>query len=531
MGFFGGTKLASAPQVVTGISPEGGISTGGTSVVIAGTGFVGVENVYFGTTPATSFTVNSSTSITAVAPAGTASTEVDITVITTSATGLADQFTFTDPRVWGVSWNKGSNPTMTRTDSAVGLVANAGVDGSTPTNNFDSLPIFGEITQVTDTHGNTFIRIPKFYIKKTDGVGYKTWQVSKTNYSGYYLPQCFWNFTTGTELPYIDVGKYKASVSGGKLQSVSGGFPYINDTIVNFRTFAKANNTGVAGTNGYQQLDIHVVDMLQTLFYIEFATLNSQAIMQGWANGQYTATHLATFATTNGNQIVVANATAALYAVGQPIGIGTTQGGNQVCYGRTITAINTYDAGDKAIVFDGAAVNIAIGNMLYNVGWKNGFSSGIAASSGSPVSNLSGLQPCCYRGIESPWGDIWQFVDGLNVNNDQAWICQNAASYASNVFASPYLKLAYANYGINDWASAMGYDPANPEAEFPVTGGGSSSTYYSDYYYQNSSGQYIALLGGDWGVGSGAGFSCWGLYGSSGFTVVYVGGRLLRKAL
>ena len=433
--------------------------------------------------------------------------------------------------IFGASWNKGSSPILTRTDSAIGMIANAGVGSTLVANSFDSAPIFGEMKHVTDSYGNVFIRIPKFYIKKVGTAGFKSWQVSKTKYPGYYLPWCFWNFTTGTELPYVDVGKYKATVSGGKLQSVSGVFPYISDNIVNFRTFAKANNTGVAGTNGYQQLDIHVIDMLQTLFRIEFATLNSQAIMQGWVNGQYAATHLATFATTSGNQIVVANATAALYAVGQPIGIGTTQGGNQVFYGRTITAINVYDGSDKAIVFDGAPVNIAVGNFLYNVGWKNGFSSGITASSGSLVSNSSGLQPCCYRGIESPWGDVWQFVDGLNINNGQAWICQNAASYASNVFASPYLELAYANYGTNDWVSDMGYDPANPEAEFPTVGGGSSSTYYSDYFYQNAVGQYIALIGGDWTHGASAGLSCWDLTYSSGYANVGVGGRLLREAI
>ena len=433
--------------------------------------------------------------------------------------------------IFGVSWNKGSSPILKRTDSAIGMIANAGVGMNRVGNSFDTAPIFGEITTVTDTYGNVFIRIPKFYIKKVDTAGFKSWQVSKTKYPGFYLPWCFWNFTTGQELPYVDVGKYKATLSGGKLCSVSGGFPYVNDTIVNFRTYAKANNTGVAGTNGYQQLDIHAVDMLQTLFYIEFATLNSQAIMAGWTGGQYTATHLATFATTGGNQIVVANATAALYSVGQPISVGTTQGGNQVFYGRTITAINVYDGSDKAIVFDGAPVNIAIGNFLYNTGWKNGFSSGIAASSGSMVSNSSGLQSCCYRGIESPWGDIWQFVDGLNINNGQAWICQNAASYASNAFANPYLELAYADYGTNDWVSAMGYDPANPEMALPTAGGGSPSTYYSDYFYQSASGQYIAFIGGSWGYGANAGFSCWNLSYSSGVASIIIGGRLLRKPL
>ena len=51
----------------------------------------------FGTTAATTFTVNSATSITATAPAGAAGT-VDVTVTGpggTSTTGAADHFTYT----------------------------------------------------------------------------------------------------------------------------------------------------------------------------------------------------------------------------------------------------------------------------------------------------------------------------------------------------------------------------------------------------------------------------------------------------
>ena len=80
---------------VTSVSPNSGVPAGGTSVTITGTGFTDVTAVRFGATNATSFTVNSSTSITAVSPAGTGT--VDITVTTpadTSATGANDRFTY-----------------------------------------------------------------------------------------------------------------------------------------------------------------------------------------------------------------------------------------------------------------------------------------------------------------------------------------------------------------------------------------------------------------------------------------------------
>jgi hypothetical protein len=434
--------------------------------------------------------------------------------------------------VLGAQWDKESSPVLIRTDGAVGLIAQAGVDDGVVLNDFDQMPIFGEIRDVTDHLGNEYVRIPKFYIRKVDEPGLKTWQISKTQREGYYLPACFYDCELDTELPYIDVGKYNASLSdAGLLESQPDTYPLISRTIVNFRTYARANNAG--GLRGYQQMDIHVVDLLQTLFYIEFATLNSQAIMQGFTTGQYSDSHTAVISEANTNRVVLANAYAASYRVGQAISVGTARGNTSVFYGRTIVAIEDYDGANKAIVFDGGPVDIAEGNVVWNSGWKSGFSSGIAASSGSIGSNTDGKYPCCYRGIENPWGSVYEFVDGVNITDHQAWTCKDAAQYASNVFASPYEQLSYVNHDANGYPAEMGHDPARPFAEFPIaiqTSGISSSKYYSDYYYQ-AAGQRVALVGGGWIYGAAAGLSFWNLNRSSGDADVYIGGRLVKKPL
>jgi len=82
---------------VSGISPNSGPAAGGTNVTITGAGFTGAIGVSFGSNAASSFTVDSDTQITAISPAGN-SGPVDVTVTTptgTSATGAADQFTYT----------------------------------------------------------------------------------------------------------------------------------------------------------------------------------------------------------------------------------------------------------------------------------------------------------------------------------------------------------------------------------------------------------------------------------------------------
>lgn len=325
-------------------------------------------------------------------------------------------------------------------------------------------------------------------------------------------------------MDYVDVGKHQASLDGSnRLESKPLTYPLINTNIVNFRTYARANGAG------YGQFDIHVADVLQTLFLVEFATLNSQAVMPGFTNGNYTATRLAVLTETGVNRVVLANANADVFRVGQPISIGTSQGGNQVFYGRTITAINVVDASNKELVFDGDPVNITAGNVVYNTGWRSGWSSAVLAKSGTIIAN-NGFYPMMYRGIESLYGDVWKWVDGVNINARQAWVCENQDSYVSNLFTAPFKQLSYINKDVNNYVSKMGMDFANPYANFPVETSGGSTTFYSDYYYQTTWAN-VALLGGNWRTGASAGLFSWDLRPSSSGTYIDVGGRLIRKAV
>jgi hypothetical protein len=81
---------------VTGVTPASGPSAGGTAVTLSGTNLTGASEVDFGAMAASTFTVNSASSITATTPPGSGT--VDATVVTaggTSATNVNDEFTFT----------------------------------------------------------------------------------------------------------------------------------------------------------------------------------------------------------------------------------------------------------------------------------------------------------------------------------------------------------------------------------------------------------------------------------------------------
>ena len=95
----GDMVLTAAPAVpsITSVSPSTGTTAGGTSVTITGTNFTGATAVTFGGTPATSFTVNSATQITATTPARSAGA---VAVAVTNADGTdtkAGAFTYAEP--------------------------------------------------------------------------------------------------------------------------------------------------------------------------------------------------------------------------------------------------------------------------------------------------------------------------------------------------------------------------------------------------------------------------------------------------
>lgn len=112
---------------ISSIAPNFGSVAGGTSVTITGTNFTAASAVKFGSTPATGFTVESDTQITAIAPPSTTVGPVDVTATTlagTSATVRSDQFIYEGcvvPRLKGKRL-KPSKRALRRADCKVGTI-------------------------------------------------------------------------------------------------------------------------------------------------------------------------------------------------------------------------------------------------------------------------------------------------------------------------------------------------------------------------------------------------------------------------
>ena len=113
------------PPGITAISPVSGSIAGGAPVVITGHDFTGATSVKFGSTAASSFTVNSDTQITAVAPPGVALGSVPISVTTVAGAATSAQtFAYEGckvPKLKGKTL-KAARKVLTKADCKLGKV-------------------------------------------------------------------------------------------------------------------------------------------------------------------------------------------------------------------------------------------------------------------------------------------------------------------------------------------------------------------------------------------------------------------------
>lgn len=170
-------------------------------------------------------------------------------------------------------------------------------------------------------------------------------------------------------------------------------------------------------------------------------------------------------------------------------------------------------------------------------GYCDGNSAAINTGSCDNVPNLTGRPSgtdgkvdVVYRGIEGIWGNVWEWFDGLNVNDGKYYICTNPSKYADDT-ASNYTLLNYT--GATNWSSSYiqteGCDNNNSWAMLPsAAGSGSETTYYCDCVW-SSTGWRVALRSGAWVHGSSVGAFVLYVSAASSFTHTYVGSRLLYR--
>lgn len=419
-----------------------------------------------------------------------------------------------------------SSCTLTRIWDSVGKSAAVQAGSTTVTNDFDFIEPFsliktcnikvvnGEIVvtaykgdadfKTDGSNGHVVVEIPEHYYCPSDLYeGYETFGVSMH-------PQPGW---VKAKKRYI--GAYNCADDGGtKLKSASGVKPLVSTSLTNFRTKAMATD------NICQIIDMEDWYILTNLFCVEFATTHTQSIMNGASSMSYNAANTTISAVTDSTHITVNNGS--VFVAGQSVSIGSAQNGEQRTSWVEIDSVNN-STGE--IVLKNAVSNMAVGDFLSTRTWVTGETDNILHSG---YNYNDSKHPMKYRGIENMYGNIYQWVDGVLINDNQAYVCKDRAKFSSTI-TSDYTALSYVNWNANGYPLTLGNDEKFPFARFPDALGGSTSTGYADYYYQTT-GLRGLCFGGRWYDGSGGGAFYLRCGNAPSGAVIDIGSRLSWKA-
>lgn len=387
----------------------------------------------------------------------------------------------------------------------------------------------GTAAKLDGTDGQVMVEIPRFFQKAVyseSSPDEMEWWISPSPKAGYTVHPAFFKIIDGkkTEVPFRYMSAYEGVLQLGdqyldyydyegtpnavhqriatnerqlryqaapKLASVKGRLPVAQGTRAEFREAAR-NRDGNADDSTWRLTDWSLWSAIQLLFLVEYGTFNSQGALAGDnAGGLSNLTPARWAASVSGGS--------SAYLPIVPTG-GTESLGNG---SGNVPLKDIYGEGAGLPIFDGT-------NDLY---WTD-------------------VIPC-YRGIESPYGHIWQWLDGIvldfnTVNRLDAYASPGA--FLDDTPSAAYRKFiahGEANNVPDSGYFARIHEAAGLDGFYPRASGGSTITGITDYYYNTSgAGKRVVAVGGLSAYGGRAGVFYVLAYYGSGSRDTYIGGRL-----
>lgn len=350
------------------------------------------------------------------------------------------------------------------------------------------------------TRGQVMVEIPAHFRKfETDGNKRRV-RISELPLAGYHqVPKCYVSAYEATversTLTLASVKNTGADYRGGNNNAEWDGtyrsllgMPATSISRTNFRNYARKRK---ATTTEWNCMTYDIQKTLYWLFAVEYATLNSQAAY----NPQLTAE-------------------------------GFRQGG----LGAGVTTLNgtlwsTFN-GYYPVIPCGTTDSLGngTGEVLYTMPTEYDSSNEIT------------VQVPRYRGVENPFGHLWQWTDGINVRISpteanggdglsKVYVCSDPSKFKDN---------GYDGYShVGNEARAEGYVKQVIFGEYgeimPQVVGGGSTTYHCDYHYTNiPTAETLrgVLFGGHATGGANAGFAYAYSHNAPSNTTAHIGSRL-----
>lgn len=344
---------------------------------------------------------------------------------------------------------------------------------------------YGESSYIEDgTNGQVMVYQPKFYYKVeplklepiVDGEGYHirkaNYYISETPRDGFKLHPAFKD-ENGNELEYYLIGAYEAS-----LYDVSESIYILDDAQV--ADFSIDKICSIANTKPISGLTQNLTR----------SNCEKLAINRGtrWHN----------------MTIQIASAEQLLFMIE---------------YGK----MNAQEAIGKGVINKASGE----GNESINTGSTSNLGNASGAASGT-----DGFVSIAYRGVENLWGNIWSWINGVNIWGDGTKkggipYITNKLPFVENT-KTDYNSAGFTTSGTNGYISAMGY--GNPDYDWVFFASetiGNSTLPVGDYQYYttNLNGYRVAQLGGSWSAGISAGLFYWSSRNSSSDRHRIIGGR------
>ena len=439
-------------------------------------------------------TVGNAENVTVIVNPAAVATQADVIEINAKIADLAGYVGYTDDDIVGVEVDY-ANRTFTRLAGAVGKTPGADFDsilafgGRRRCNLADDGTVnayFGDAGYIEDgSNGQVMVEQPRFYYKVvplkldrvTNGKGFHLrkarYYVSDTKLEGFKVHPAF--IQDGVERPFIYLSAYEASVFDTSAEE----YLLADEQIVDF----------TAGSG----------DKLASIAY---AKPTSGATQSG--------------ATRNGFRKLAANR-----------GEGWSQ-----AYAATVSAtqlllIIEYGTMNSQTAIGKGIVDKPSGDEGVNYAEVTGATTNLGNTSGM-VEGTNGLVSVTYRGEENFWGNIWAWVDGLNIyNQSDLYVADH--DFVDDSSAEPYKDAGITLAKTSGYISAFGYNEEFDWLFFPSETLGNSALPVGDNFYQTTTlnAWRVARLGGIWANSLVAGAFCWAVVNSSSARDRFIGGRLV----